>query len=53
MKNYVVSWSEDGFWIESNTRVFDSYDTASWFAKMMKNEYNHVRVYESNDGSSY
>lgn len=34
MKNWIVSWSEDGiFWSQKQMKTLEDYDSAVWFAK--------------------
>ena len=45
MTRYIVCWTNNGIFSESQMKVFESRDPANWFAQSIEKHYNNVKVY--------
>ena len=50
MTKYIVSWTGNGIFSDSQMKVFDGRDPANWFAESIKKQYNDVKVYLARKG---
>jgi hypothetical protein len=47
MTKYCVVWSADGFWREDDVKIFENYDSATWFLKLQRQNYSYVKLFEA------
>ena len=50
MTRYIVCWTDNGIFSDTQMKVFDSRDPANWFAKSMETQYIDVKVYLARKG---
>ena len=53
MTRYIVCWTDNGIFSESQMKVFESRDPANWFAQSIEKHYNNVKVYLARKGEFY
>ena len=50
MTKYIVYWTDNGIFSDSQMKVFDSRDPANWFAQSIEKQDNDVKVYLARKG---
>ena len=50
MTKYIVCWTDNGIFSDSQMKVFDSRDPANSFAQSIQKQYNDVKVYLARKG---
>tara|TARA_Y100000817_G_scaffold292303_1_gene264429 strand:- start:145 stop:309 length:165 start_codon:yes stop_codon:yes gene_type:complete len=50
MTRYIVCWSDNGIFSDSQMKVFEGRDPANWFAQSIQTQYNDVKVYLARKG---
>ena len=50
MTRYIVCWTDNGIFSDTQMKVFETRDPANWFAQSIQKEYNDVKVYLARKG---
>ena len=50
MTKYIVCWTDNGIFSDTQMKVFETRDPANWFAQSIQKEYNDVKVYLARKG---